>query len=115
MSETSGAGGKRSKMKTTPARSGFREWEASADGSNLSRTMTYASAEEGGKAARRALGVFHKAGKVVEVGLDGPKVTIRCEAKSGIIGADTRKLLKRLTPKDPAEKAARKAKAAAKT
>ena len=113
MSETSGAGGKKGKVKVKPIRSGIRGWDAAADGANLSRTISFGSPDEAMKGARRALGTFQKAGRPIEVRLEGSDVTLRVGASAGQVDDELKKLTKRVTPKDPAAKAARKAKAAA--
>lgn len=83
---------------------GLAGWDA--DGASLSRTMGYATPVEAIKGAKRALGVFQKAGRPVQVGLDGASVTVRI---SGPVDPDLKKLAKRVSPKDPAKKAARQA------
>ena len=62
------------------------------------------------KGAKRALGTFQKAGRPIEVRLDGANVTVRVAGRPGRRRAE--EAAKRVTPKDPAEKAAKQAAAA---
>ncbi len=122
MSETSGPGAGKKAGKDKPAKAGkgpkagkepkpgkaakpaLRGWDAG--GASLSRTMAYESPEQAVKGAKRALGSFHKAGRPVEVRLEGASVTVRV---TGPVDEDLKKLAKRVAPKDPAEKAAKQA------
>ncbi len=116
MSETSGPGAGKKAGKDKPAKAGnglkpgkaakpaLRGWDA--EGASLSRTMAYGSPDQAVKGAKRALGSFHKAGRPVEVRLEGASVTVRV---TGPVDEDLKKLAKRVAPKDPAEKAAKQA------
>ena len=107
MSETSGGGVKKGKIKPNkPAKSGLRGWNASTDGSSLSRTLSYGSTDEAGNAARKVLATFQKIGQPVDLRLDGVNITIRVGANAGQVDDQMKKLTKRLAPKDPAKKAA---------
>ena len=97
--------GKAAKLPKSP----LRGWDA--DGANFSRTMAYGSPDQAMKGAKRALGSFQKAGRPVEVRLDGSDVTVRV---TGPVDEDLKKLAKRIAPKDPAKKAERAAARAAK-
>jgi hypothetical protein len=114
MSETSGAGAKKTKTKIKPVRPGLRGWDASHDGSLLSRLVAYASPAEAEKGARRALSAFQKAEKALELRLEGSQLTLRVNAIAGQVDTEMKKLVKRLVPKDEAEVAKRAAKASEK-
>ena len=90
-------------------RSALRGWDP--EGGGFTRTSAYGSPDQAMKGAKRALGSVQKAGRPVEVRLDGSNVTFRV---SGPVDEDLKKLAKRVAPKDPAEKAAAQARRAAK-
>jgi hypothetical protein len=113
MSESTGGKAKpRAKTKEPKARSGpppLRGWDASADGAQLTRTLSCGTAEEAGAVARKALVSFHKAAKPIELRVDGASVTLRIAAAGGQVDEQTRLLAQRMAPKDPAKAAARAA------
>jgi hypothetical protein len=117
MSETSGAGGKKTKgeRRKPPmpgGKAGGRVWNAAADGSNMSRTISFGSTDEASKAARRAVSTFSKAGQPIDLRLEGSTLTVRVAAEGGAINDQVKRLTNRIAPKDPAKKAAKDAKAA---
>jgi hypothetical protein len=122
MSDTSEAGAKKGKGKGAKAgtkakskvgakavRTGLRGWAASADGASVSRTNTYESPEKAAKAGARALSLFQKNSKPVEVRLEGASMTLRLATEGGRLDDNMKKLAKRFAPKDPEAKAARRA------
>ena len=116
MNETSDAGGKAKKAKAKPAKSsrpGGQAWTRTADGSGLSRTISFGSAEEAGKAARKALVGFQKAAQPIDLRLDGSSVTIRVAGAPSDLDPQVKRLVNRIAPKDPARHAARKTQAGA--
>jgi hypothetical protein len=113
MSETSGAAGKKSKVKRAkPASDGDSAWTRTPDGASLSRTISFGSTDEAGKAARKAVVSFQKAGQPVDLRLDGSSVTIRIAGAPGQIDEQAKRLVNRIAARDPARKAARDAKTA---
>jgi hypothetical protein len=91
-----------------PPKPPLRGWDAAGDG--FSKTSGYGSPDQAMKGAKRALQSFHKAGRPVEVRLDGSDVTVRV---AGPVDDDLKRLVKRIVPKDPAQKAAAQARRAA--
>jgi hypothetical protein len=113
MSETSGAAGKKTKVnRAKPAREGERAWTRTPDGAGLSRTISFGSTDEAGKAARKAVVGFQKAGQPIDLRLDGSTVTIRIAGAPGKIDEQAKRLVNRIAPRDPARKAAKDAKPA---
>jgi len=90
------------------AKTGLRGWDADAAG--FSRTSAYETPEQAMKGAKRTLSYFQKAGRPVDVRLDGSSVTVRF---AGPLDEDLKKLAKRVAPKDPAAKAEARARRAA--
>ena len=103
--------------KSRPSAAGvskLRDWSPSSDGSMVSRTFALENAEIAAKTAKRAFSVVSKSGKPFEIGVNGLSLTVRLPATGGAVEDTVRKLARRLTPKDEADSAARKAKRAAK-
>ena len=73
----------------------MKDWRKGRDGS-LSRTFTHASAEDTGKAARRALKQAETAKLAVELLVDGPALTVRFPGIDGAVNDEAKKLARRM-------------------
>jgi hypothetical protein len=82
-----------------PEGSRLRDWTSGDNGAHVARTFSFDTADNAHRAARRALGRGVKAGKPMDLRLDGQSMTVRLGATGGRVDDATKKLSKGFTPK----------------